>query len=135
MRRTPIAFVLILASLALIAAGCGEDEEETTPTDTAAEETTEDGGDGGGGATTVSMTEYAFEPSDLSVAEGDSLEVVNDGAIPHNLTVEGEDLATADLEGGASEDVTVNLAPGEYEFICTIADHEAQGMVGTLTVE
>jgi plastocyanin len=81
------------------------------------------------------MTEYSFDPSDPTVASGDSLEVVNDGELPHNLTVEGEDLATADLEGGASEELTVDLDPGDYEFICSIADHAAQGMTGTLTVE
>jgi plastocyanin len=140
MRRTPIALVLMLASLALIAAGCGGDDEETTsvPTTSTAEEATGATGAGGGaagGATEVTMTEYSFDPSDPSVASGDSLDVVNDGEIPHNLTVEGTDLATADLEGGGSEDLTVDLDPGEYEFICSIADHAAQGMTGTLTVE
>jgi plastocyanin len=139
MRRTPIALVLMLASLALIAAGCGGDDEETTsvPTTTAEEATGPTGAGGGAaaGATEVTMTEYSFDPSDPSVASGDSLEVVNDGEIPHNLTVEGSDLATADLEGGGSEDLTVDLDPGEYEIICSIADHAAQGMTGTLTVE
>jgi plastocyanin len=140
MRRLPIALLLVLASLALVAAGCGGDDDEDT---TAAETTTEDtsgatgatGEGGAGGSTEVSMTEYAFDPSDVTVSEGDSIEVVNDGQLPHNLTVTDEDLATDDLDGGASEELTVDLAPGDYEFICTIGDHADQGMTGTLTVE
>jgi plastocyanin len=140
MRRTPIALILLLASLALIAAGCGGDDEDTTSTPTtssteAATGATGAGGEAAAGATEVTMTEYSFDPSDPTVASGDSLEVVNDGEIPHNLTVEGTDLATSDLDGGGSEDLTVDLDPGDYKFECTIADHAAQGMTGTLTVE
>ena len=143
MRRTPIAIVLVLAALALVAAGCGGDDDDdtttSTPTTTTEGATGATGEEGGGsadaGASEVSMTEYAFDPSDLTVASGDSIEVVNDGEIPHNLTVEGEDVATDDLDGGDSEELAVDLDPGDYEFICSIADHAAQGMTGTLTVE
>jgi plastocyanin len=143
MRRTPIAIVLVLAALALVAAGCGGDDDDDTttsvPTTTTEGATGATGEDGGGtadaGASEVSMTEYSFDPSDLTVASGDSIEVVNDGELPHNLTVEGEDVATEDLDGGASEELTVDLDSGDYEFICTIGDHAAQGMTGTLTVE
>jgi plastocyanin len=140
MRRTPIAIVLILASLALIAAGCGgDDDDETTSATTTTEESatgpTGAEGDTGASASEISMTEYSFDPSDPTVASGDSLEVVNDGELPHNLTVEDTDLATSDLDAGGSEELTVDLDPGDYEFICTIGDHAAQGMTGTLTVE
>ena len=133
MRRTPIALVLVLASLALVAAGCGGDDEEDTSAAETTEETTT--ADDSGGSTSVSMTEYSFDPGDVTVSEGDSIEVVNDGELPHNFTVTDEDLATSDLSGGASEELTVDLPPGEYEYVCTIADHAAQGMTGTLTVE
>ncbi len=142
MRIRPLVItVLALAALALFVAGCGGDDDETTSSPTTTEETTgatgasgEDGASAGG-ASTVTMAEYSFTPDDPTVAQGDSLEVVNDGQIPHNLTVEGSDLATSDLDGGASEDLTVDLDPGDYEIICSIADHAAQGMTGTLTVE
>jgi plastocyanin len=142
MRRTPIAIVLVLAALALVAAGCGGDDDDdttTTPTTTTEGATGATGEDGGGtadaGATEVSMTEYSFDPSDLSVASGDSIEVVNDGELPHNLTVEGEDVATEDIDAGGSEELAVDLDPGDYDYLCTIGDHAAQGMTGTLTVE
>ncbi|MGI8460917.1 MAG: plastocyanin/azurin family copper-binding protein [Solirubrobacterales bacterium] len=137
MRLRPFATLLAaLAALTVFAAGCGGDDEETTSsTSSTTEETTAPSGEEGAAASTITMTEYSFDPGDPTVAQGDSLDVVNDGQIPHNLTVEGTDLATADLDGGANEDLTVDLDPGSYEFICTIADHAAQGMTGTLTVE
>jgi plastocyanin len=140
MRTRPLILLLALAALALFVAGCGDDDEEpttepaATPTGTTGA-TGEDGGGGGAGASSVSMTEFEFDPSDLTVSEGDTIEVTNDGQVPHNFTVTDDGLATEDLEGGASEELTVDLAPGEYEFVCTIADHEAQGMTGTMTVE
>ena len=141
MRRTPIALVLILASLALVAAGCGGDDDETTSsTTTTTEETgatgaTGGGGDAGAAASEVAMSEYEFDPSELTVSSGDSIDVVNDGEIVHNYTVEGTDVATEDLDGGQNEELTVDLDPGDYEVICTIAGHAEQGMTGTLTVE
>ena len=142
MRLRPVLTVLLaLAALALFAAGCGDDDDETTTSPTTTEETTgatgatgEDGG-GAAGASTITMTEYSFDPSEESVKQGDTIDVVNDGSLPHNLTVEGTDLATSDLDGGQNEELTVDLDPGDYEFICTIGDHADQGMTGTLTVE
>jgi plastocyanin len=139
MRFRPLMTLLLaLAALALFAAGCGGDDDETTAATTTEETigaTGATGEDGAAGASTVTMAEYSFSPSDPTVAQGDSLEVVNDGSLPHNLTVEGTDLATEDLDGGAREDLTVDLDPGDYEIICTIGDHADQGMTGTLTVE
>jgi plastocyanin len=85
------------------------------------------------------MTEYAFDPSDLTAPEGGVIEVTNGGELPHNMTVEGQGVATSDLEPGASQQLPLGngavLPAGDYEFICTIGDHAEQGMTGTLTVE
>src|SRR5687767_13062052 len=106
MRLRPLALLLVLAVLSLIAAGCGDDDDDDSAdtADTTEVETSEDvgatgatGEDGEGGGTSISMTEFAFDPADATVSEGDSLEVTNDGAIPHNYTVDGEDVATEDL--------------------------------------
>jgi plastocyanin len=137
--RPLLTLLLALAALALFAAGCGgDDDDETTPAVTTPEAATGATGDqaaGGGGATSVSMTEFEFDPSDLTVSDGDTIEVTNDGELPHNLTVEGAAIATEDIEPGASEELTISATPGEFEFVCTIGDHAAQGMEGTLTVE
>ena len=141
MRFRPLfALLIALAALALVAAGCGDDDDEDTTTEPAVTATgptgaTGEGGAAAGGASSVSMTEYEFDPSDLTVSEGDSVEVTNDGELPHNLTVDGENVATDDVDPGGSEELTVDLAPGDYDFICTIGDHAQQGMTGTMTVE
>jgi plastocyanin len=111
-------------------AGGGDDDDDTAATT----ETTTEAASGGGGQT-VEMTEFEFDPSDLTVSKGDVIEVTNDGELPHNMTVEGQDLAT---DPGASQQLEVGhrlLPAGDYEFICTIDDHAEQGMTGTMTVE
>jgi FtsP/CotA-like multicopper oxidase with cupredoxin domain len=84
---------------------------------------------------TVSLTEFAIGPSTLTVAQGGSLEVSNDGSAAHNLAVTDTDLKTPDLNSGdaASLDVS-SLAAGSYEVLCLIPGHADAGMRGTLQV-
>ena len=126
--------LLLLTGVGLGACG-GDDDDEGAATEAT---TTEKAAGGGGGASEVSMTEYAFDPSLLTATEGGLIEVTNNGEEPHNLTVEGQDLATSDLQPGASQQLLLGngtvLAAGNYEIICTIGDHAEQGMTGTLIV-
>jgi FtsP/CotA-like multicopper oxidase with cupredoxin domain len=83
----------------------------------------------------VALSEFAITPEEIVVAAGGVLEVTNDGAAAHNLTVVGENIATADLGAGERESLGLTgLAPGEYTVICSIAGHESAGMTGTLRV-
>jgi plastocyanin len=92
-----------------------------------------DAGDGGGdGASTLTMVDNAFEPADLTVSSGTELQLSNEGQAPHTFTVE-DDGIDEQVEAGQSSSVTIDLDPGEYDFICEF--HEAQGMTGTMTVE
>ena len=110
---------LIFATVALVMGG--DDDGDT--------------GAPGAGTTTVELTEFAISPATLSVPAGGSLEVTNAGAAVHNLSLEGTDITTADLDGGASETLDLSsLAPGEYGVLCTIPGHADAGMRGTLTV-
>lgn len=117
------------------------------------------GGSGGPAATstsvasrsdaTVSMTDWRFGPSELTVTGSDSisLEIRNNGAILHEwalLTsrIESEaefqdDLVIARLavQSGQTRTVSFELPPpGTYQFVCPIPGHIAEGMVGTLIV-
>jgi plastocyanin len=112
------------------------------------------GGDGGGAperTATVPATatarvvgdEYSFDPSALVVtATGTgpaklTIELVNEGSLAHNLKVErdGRELGgTPTFEGGETRSGSVELATGRYRMVCTVGDHEALGMVGTLEV-
>lgn len=78
------------AAGALILSGCG-------------------GGDGGasvsGEPLTISMTEYAFAPDDITIAAGEevTLELVNDGTLPHEFMV-GQQVAADDGAAHGFED-------------------------------
>jgi plastocyanin len=106
--------------LALLAAACGgggptggDTAEDAVPSDT------------------LVMSDNAFEPQSWSVASG-TYTLDNQGRALHNLTVEGGDL-DVDVQAGQTQEVEMDLEPGEYEMVCTY--HIAQGMTGTLVVE
>jgi plastocyanin len=132
--------LLLLAALGLVACGGDDDDDEGAATETT---TTEEAAGGGGGATEVSMTEYAFEPKNLTVSRGDTITFTNDGEEPHNYTipdVKGRgDITTGDVDPGSSTQLTADLDPGNrpgpFGVVCTIPGHAAQGMEGTLTVK
>ena len=76
-------------------------------------------------------------PVVLTVAPGDTITVENQGASLHDFASDQAGIAKVDIPSGESVNVTIpaDLAPGEYEFICTVPGHAAAGMVGTLVVE
>ena len=83
----------------------------------------------------VDMVDIAFNPTEFTIpANTDvTIKAVNNGALPHTFTI--PDVAdTGDVASGASAEVTVNLPPGEYEFICTVPGHKEAGMVGKVIV-
>lgn len=125
LRLLPVA----LACAGLIATGCGGDS-----------------GDGAASTSTdltVNMTEYKFEPREVTVAPGATIRVTNEGEIAHNLKLErGPDpkTETQELAGtdsflpGDSESLEVNLPRGRYAMVCTVPGHRELGMTGMLTV-
>jgi FtsP/CotA-like multicopper oxidase with cupredoxin domain len=98
----------------------------------------EDGAAAGAGSTGpvhVSLSEFAVEPATITVPQGGSLHVQNDGSTTHNLEIVDQDLRTADLPAGGSEELDVSsLEVGTYEVLCRIPGHADSGMTGTLEV-
>jgi plastocyanin len=106
---------------------------------------------GGGGEATpeaqaaAATTEFAVEAIDIAYdvksleipANTDvTITITNNGVAVHDFNIEGTDIASGFINGGGSTaTVTVNLAPGEYTFFCSVPGHRAAGMVGTLTVK
>ncbi|MDX2381831.1 MAG: sulfocyanin-like copper-binding protein, partial [Acidimicrobiia bacterium] len=99
----------------------------------------QDEGDGGGGSVSselnVQLSEFAIT-GDLTAPEGEVvLDVVNAGAIEHNLAVRGTDLITPNLQSrGVATLPLGDLSAGTYELYCTIAGHADSGMVNDLVV-
>jgi len=92
------------------------------------------------GSTKVTMTEFNFDPSSISVAHGKVVFfLVNSGTTQHDLAIRDSSnnrVAVSELvSAGDSSIFTVdNIAAGTYTVFCTQQGHEASGMKGTLTV-
>jgi outer membrane protein assembly factor BamB len=89
------------------------------------------------GALQVDMHEFAFTPSQITIAANTDVQVTftNTGALPHNFTCDQLGLKTPDDPPGQSTSITINAAAGTYDFICSIPGHADAGMRGQLIVQ
>lgn len=92
---------------------------------------------GGADAVTLVATEFAYDPSTVTVPAGTSAEIVldNQGSVEHDLTIEEGEIDVVRAAAGSSASGTVTLDAGTYTFYCTIPGHRAAGMEGTLTAK
>lgn len=83
----------------------------------------------------VHLSEFAFDPTDVTVAAGGTLNVMNAGTMPHNLAVKDTSLATAMIPGGGTANLNLaGLSAGTYTIYCQVPGHDAAGMHGTLHI-
>jgi plastocyanin len=140
--------ILLIALLALVAAGCGGDDDDDEgggsggATATTEEQApAEDTGGGGGEATRLTLVAdpggaLKFDKTELTAKPGQVTVVMdNPSEVPHAVEIEGNGVEeeTKTLTKGTA-DVTVDLQPGEYRFYCPVGNHAQAGMEGTLTV-
>ena len=118
-------------ALALAIAGCGGGDDAPKRTATVQS----------GKAVTVTAKEYSYDPGTLVLTGGGKFAYVmkNEGSLAHDLKVRSGDEEIGGIKPfqgkGRSEGTALALSPGEYEFYCSVGDHEALGMKGTLRVE
>lgn len=92
------------------------------------------------GSTKVTLSEFKFDPSDITVAHGKVVFfLVNAGNTQHDMAIrDGNNnrIAISELvSAGDSSVFTVDkLDAGTYTIFCTQQGHEASGMKGKLTV-
>lgn len=116
---TATAFVLLLG-----ACGAGASTEES-PSATAQD--SQSGGGGGEGAD-VRIVDNAFDPAEIQVSAGTSVDWENTGDATHTVTFDdGDD--SGDLNSGATYSRTFDDA-GEFAYVCSIHPQ----MTGTVTV-
>lgn len=79
--------------------------------------------------------DLAFEPAQVTVKEPGRYKVKldNAGALPHDIAF--EDGTKIFANPGQSAEGEVTIPEGGLGFICSIAGHEAAGMVGKVTIE
>lgn len=147
MRKRVFGYLLVLV-VTLAVAGCGGSGGGAGGSGAGAGgETEAAGGETGGGGNTeatvaervrLEMTEFEFGPADVNLdAAGTYVFVAeNTGGAPHALEIEGNGLdeATETVSPGQSARLEVELKPGKYRIYCPVGNHEALGMVGTVTV-
>jgi plastocyanin len=143
-RLSALAVVGMIALGGLAVAGCGGDDDSDTTGTTGASATTSTTGakSGGGGSSTIQLseTDFALNPPNPTVKAGEvTINATNDGAVPHNIEVEGpgeEQELESDLAPGDSGTLTVDLSePGTYEWYCPVGNHRDMGMEGEITVK
>lgn len=82
------------------------------------------------GGVTVSMVDYAFEPSAIEITVGGSVTWVNNGPDePHTATAGDGSFDTGELAVGASSTVSFDQA-GSFSYLCSLHP----GMTGTVAV-
>lgn len=91
------------------------------------------GPDGVQEVTVTGNERFRFVPSTIKAHPG-ALRIVlmNSGTTPHDLAVEGTGQGTGLVAGGERAQITVNLKPGRYRFVCTL--HIRLHMMGTIII-
>jgi plastocyanin len=142
MRSLRVAAAAAALTLALAACGSSSSASSSTTTQTQA-------AGGGGGSTsqpaasgkTIAVTEKDFS---ISIAGGNHIAkagtytfvVTNKGPSSHNLTIEGPGVSNqaTPTSGPGTQNLTVTLKQGKYDFFCSVPGHKALGMNVDVTV-
>jgi uncharacterized cupredoxin-like copper-binding protein len=131
------------AALTLALAACGSSSSASSSTTQ-----TQAAGGGGGGSTqqatsgkTIAVTEKDFS---ITIAGGDHIAkagtytfvITNKGPSSHNLTIEGPGVSNQATPTSApgTQNLTVTLKAGKYDFFCSVPGHKALGMNADVTV-
>ncbi len=86
------------------------------------------------GLVTVTATEFAYSPTRIGTTTNTTLRLRNEGAVYHDLRIEGID--DFSLEALPDEQATgsIELESGSYVLFCSVSGHREAGMVAELQV-
>lgn len=86
---------------------------------------------------TVTGKNFSFDPNEIRVKKDDEIVInfVNGGGF-HDFRIDEFNVATKQLQSGGEETVTfVADKAGSFQYYCSVGNHRAMGMWGTLVVE
>jgi plastocyanin len=123
--RRPIRRVAIISvfGAAMFLASCSSGGSSTT-------NSTQSGASGSGGGKAITIQNFAFAPSTITVVPGAAVTVTNRDSVAHTVTSKTGGFDTGDIQAGQSKTFTAPNKAGSYPYICTIHQY----MAGTLTV-
>jgi plastocyanin len=150
MKKVAVAFVLVLASIALVA--CGGSSSSSSSESTSSETTSESGASGGGGEAEgksggAAAVKFEADPngnlaytttSATAPAGKVTVDFNNPQPLTHDVAIEdsgGKTVGKTELIAEGEDSTVVELKPGTYTFFCTVPGHREAGMEGTLTVK
>lgn len=89
------------------------------------------------GAMQVEAGDLFFKPKTLTIPANTDVTVtiVNNGGLQHDFMIDELGVKTELIDPGASQDVVINGAAGEYAYYCSVPGHRQGGMEGTLTIQ
>ena len=86
---------------------------------------------------TLNASSFKFDMTEIRVKKGDTVKItLNNTGGMHDWVVDEFDARTKQITDGQTDTVTfVADQAGEFEYYCSVGNHRAIGMVGTLIVE
>ena len=128
---------LMVAAAALLLAACGGG---SSPSSAPATTSTSTSGSSSGstsatssatGSSSITISNFMFEPMTLDVAPGATVKVTNDDSSTHTLTATGGQFDTGAIAQNQTKTFTAPTKPGQYHYICNIHQY----MMGTIDVK
>lgn len=84
---------------------------------------------------TLSAQNFSFSPSEIRVPAGNAVQIqVASAGGMHDFVIDELDVRET-LQAGRNFIFTAPRTPGRYAYYCSIGNHRATGMQGTLIVE
>ena len=143
-KKIIIVIVLVLVIVGVIVLTSQKTEEENTalpqnaesPTESI-EESAEPTEESQIKEFTITGTNYQFSLNEIRVNQGDTVRItfISGGSL-HDWTIDEFNVATSRLQEGQQETIEfVANQVGQFEYFCSVGNHRALGMKGTLIVE
>jgi len=130
---------LLVAAAALLLAACGGGTSpssapattSTSPSSSSSSSGSSSGTAPASGSSSITISNFMFEPMTLDVAPGAAVKVTNDDSSTHTLTATGGQFDTGAIAQNQTKTFTAPSKPGQYHYICNIHQY----MMGTIDVK